>query len=105
LFYELIEKLPPLDAFAQSFHHSFINWLPFYWKGVRQTTNYTYILEDLTDLEKIWSGFQENIRTDIRKAQKTVTTKVDLDIHNLVDIQIKTFSRQNLLLPFSKEFI
>lgn len=105
LFFELIEKLPAFHDFRQSFHYSLTNWLPFYWKEFCQTTKYTYVLEDLTDLDKIWKGFQENIRREIRKSQKIVTVKTDLDVNTFISIQKKTFSRQNLPLPFSKEFL
>lgn len=105
LFYELIKKLPPFDEFSQSFHYSVTNWLPFYWKGFSQTTKYTYVLENLTDLEKVWGEFQENIKREIRKAKKIVTVKEEMDINKFIDIQIKTFTRQNLPLPFSRELL
>ena len=86
LFYELIDKLPPADFFSQSFHYSITNWLPFYWKEFSQRTLYTYVIEDLTDFEKIWSGFQEKIKTEIRKAQKTTVVKTDLNIDEFLKI-------------------
>ncbi len=105
LFYELIDKLPPADFFSQSFHYSITNWLPFYWKEFSQRTLYTYVIEDLTDFEKIWSGFQEKIKTEIRKAQKTTVVKTDLNIDEFLKIHSKTFQRQNLPMPFTSEFI
>jgi hypothetical protein len=40
----LLEQLP-LENFVQMcMHHSFTDWLPFRWKGFRQTTRYTYII-------------------------------------------------------------
>lgn len=105
LFFELIKKLPEFHDFHQSFHYSLTNWLPFYWKDFCQTTRYTYVLDDLTDLEKLWNGFQENIKREIRKSQKIVTVKTNMDINNFINIQRKTFARQNLSLPFSKEFL
>lgn len=46
------------------------NWLPFYWEGFKQTTRYTYRLNDLSDLNRTWKNTRENIRSDIRKAQR-----------------------------------
>ena len=53
LMFELIHCLPPLKCFHQNFHYTITNWLPFYWKGFSETTQYTYVLENLQDLEKI----------------------------------------------------
>lgn len=105
LAWELLELLPRYDFFSQSFHPSITNWLPFYWKGFEQTTRYTYILEDLSDLNKIWSDFAENVRRNIRKAQKKVIIKTDLDISRFLDINEKTFLRQGKPLPYSREYI
>ncbi len=101
----LISKLPAYDYFCQNFHYSITNWLPFYWQGFTQTTRYTYVLEKLNDLEKIWSGFQENIRTDIRKAQKILTVKTDLDINRFFNLNALTFQRQGKQIPYSLEFV
>jgi len=101
----LVEQLPPYQYFSQNFHHSVTNWLPFYWKGFRQTTRYTYILEDLTDPEKLWAGFMENIRTDIRKAQRKLEVRDDLGLDRFIEINALTFQRQGMNLPYSKELI
>lgn len=105
LFTDLIEQLPSCDYFFQRFHYSISNWLPFYWQGFKQTTLYTYVIEDLTDLDKVWSGFQENIRTDIRKASKLVVCRTDMDIDYFLDINTLTFKRQGRKLPYKRELV
>jgi len=101
----LISKLPAYDYFSQNFHYSITNWLPFYWQGFTQTTRYTYVLKNLNDLEEIWSGFQENIRREIRKAKKILTVKTDLDINRFFNINALTFQRQGKQIPYSLEFL
>ena len=101
----LIEKLPSCDYFQQNFHYSITNWLPFYWHGFTQTTRYTYVIEYLSDLDQVWAGFQENIRTDIRKAEKRIKVRTDLDIESFLDINSLTFERQGLKLPYSRELV
>jgi lipid II:glycine glycyltransferase (peptidoglycan interpeptide bridge formation enzyme) len=96
---ELIEQLPPHDYFSQKCHPSFNNWLPFHWKGFSQTTAYTYILEDLSDLDLIWTGFQENVRREVRKAQKQLTVVVSDDLDYLYDLNRQVFERQNIPYP------
>lgn len=102
---ELIEKLPPHDRFSQSFHFAITNWLPFYWKGFSQTTRYTYRLEDLSDPEALWAGFAENVRRAVRKAEKTVTVRTDLDIEEFIKLNELTFRRQGMKSPYSSALV
>jgi len=89
---ELIERLPAFDYFQQSFHHSLTNWLPFHWAGFTQTTRYTYILDDLTDLDAVWAGTRDSVRRAIRKARKQLTVRDDLGLETFVELNRKTFS-------------
>jgi hypothetical protein len=66
----LIEALPPFDFFVQSFSPSFNNWLPFYWKGFLQTTKYTYILDDLSDPDRLISNFSHEKRKNLKRASQ-----------------------------------
>lgn len=54
----LVEHLRRIPIFFQCFHHSLPNWLPFYWAGFRQTTVFTYILDDISDDKLLWSGLR-----------------------------------------------
>lgn len=101
----LIKQIPYFHSFEQNFHYSVTNWLPFYWKGFKQTTRYTYRIEDLKDLDIIWNGFRENIRTDIRKAKRKVCVFSNSSIEQFFQINILTFTRQGLAIPYSIEFI
>lgn len=101
----LIEQLPPHYYFHQRFHYSISNWLPFYWRGFEQTTRYTYVIESLEDLDRVWSEFQPNIRREIRKAQKKVAVRTDLGVERFLDVNALTFGRQRLELPYSKSVV
>jgi lipid II:glycine glycyltransferase (peptidoglycan interpeptide bridge formation enzyme) len=105
LFTSLIKQLPYHDLFNQCFHYSITNWLPFYWHGFSQTTRYTYVIEDLADLDKIWNDIQSNIRNKIRKAQKEIVVRTDLGIEQFLDLNTMTFRRQGLALPYSRELV
>ena len=78
------------------FHWSFSNWMPFYWKGFKQTTRYTYQLRNIKKLEKVWEGFDQKVRTDIRKAEKILDIELDSDLEKFHDITSKTYERQGL---------
>ncbi len=93
---ELIEALPPHAYFSQSFHHGLTNWLPFCWKGFQQTTRYTYVLDNLDDLDAVWKGLESTTRNTIRKAEKQVRVVHDLGIDEILAVRRMTFERQGL---------
>jgi len=105
LMQELIDALPRFDLFRQCFAPQVTNWLPFYWRGFRQTTRYTYRHSGLADLEGIWAGLRENIRREIRKARNVVAVREDLGIDRFARIWALTFSRQGARLPVSMELL
>ena len=100
----MIEQLPKVDAFKQNFLPEFTNWLPFNWKGFQQSTRYTYIINDLTDTEKVFADFKENIRREIRKAEKLLTIETIDDISLLYQLKLKVYqdNKENYPIPFSK---
>ena len=73
-----IDNLPKTNFFYQNFHYSITNWLPFYWKGFKQTTRYTYVIEDLTNLDDVISNFSHAKRKQFKKAIKN-NIRVELD--------------------------
>lgn len=103
----LIEQLPSFDNFQQNWNYGYMNWLPFYWKGFNQTTCYTYVLEDMADLDAVWSGFQEKVRTDIRKAinRFRVVVRDNLGIEDFLELNCKTFEQQGKQIPYSKDIV
>lgn len=104
-FYEqLIEQLPSVHAIKQEFHPSVTNWLPFYWRGFRQTTRYTYQLSLREGLQAVYKGFNRNVRRNIKKAEKELHIRHGMapeDFHRMV---LLSFERQGLPPPHSPEF-
>lgn len=100
---ELIEALPPFATFQQDCHPAMTNWLPFYWKGFAQTTSYTYRIEATSDPDALWNETRDNVRTDVKKAKKQVTTEEVGDIEAFLRLHRLTFSRQGKALPHSEE--
>lgn len=101
----LIEGIPFFDYFLQNFDYNYKNWLPFYWNKYQQTTRYTYILNDLTDYEKIYNSFQSNIKTDIKKAQKVLKLNLNEELKIIYDTVEKTFIRQDKKIPFDFSYL
>lgn len=105
LYGALIAQLPGFDHFLQNWPSARDNWLPFFWKGFKQTTRYTYVLQDLSDEKLIWAGFQENIRREIRKASNrfSLNVRTDLGIAEFYTLNRLVFERQATSVPYSLE--
>ncbi len=107
---ELIDQLPNKPIFEQRYAPTLTNWLPFCWKGFQQTTRYTYVLDDLSNLEAIWQGMKDKLRNTIRKAEKLVDVeKIERQEEQALSIfyalNQKTFQRQGIKMAYSLPFI
>lgn len=98
----IIDQLPKVAFFNQQFHPSFTNWLPLYWKDYRQTTRYTYIIEDISNLDVVFENFQKNIRRHIRKAEKTISIEPSDDIELAFEMKLEAAKRKNTSSPINK---
>lgn len=103
----LIDDLPRFAHYEQNWSPSALNWLPFYWKGFKQTTRYTYVLDNLQNLDAIWSGMRDNIRSDIRKAEGRSNLRMDTEasLGDVIALIDRTYGRQGKTKPFSTEYM
>ncbi|TXB65304.1 GNAT family N-acetyltransferase [Vicingus serpentipes] len=102
---DLIKQLPKTDLFQQKFSPQFTNWLPFYWKGFEQTTRYTYIINDLSSLSDVFSNFKENIRREIRKAEKKLTISTITDVELLYQMKNEIYTANKSTYPISLDLL
>lgn len=103
----LYQLLPVFSQYNQNWYCERTNWLPLYWMGYEQSTRYTYRIEQLEDLEAVWSGFDTNIRSDIRKAENKFSLQVrtDCSIESFLALNKKVFERQSLAVPYSQDVV
>ena len=102
---QLIEQLPKKALFQQNFHYNFTDWLPFFWAGFEQSTKYSYVLKDISDLDHTLQNISSNYRNNkIRKAQQIVQTVSNRSIKDFYEVAMMPFQRQKLPLPFGFEF-
>lgn len=99
----LIETLPKYDYFYQGFNYSFKNWLAFYWKDFDQTVRYSYILEDISNIEQTFAGFSKNKRNNIRKAQKIVEVKRGLSCQDFYSFHKQSLAKEGAQISYSYE--
>ena len=102
---QLVEALPPFDFFRQSLSPTLTNWLPFYWAGFEATVRYTYRICDLTDLDRVRSEFQEQVRRGIKKAENAVEIDHDFPLEDLLRLNEQTYARQGVKSPDDPDLI
>ena len=101
-----IKNLPQVDFFYQNFHFSITNWLPFYWKGFKQTTRYTYVIDRNLDIENLSKNFETDVRRRIRKAIKNGVRVIESEnVRKFYELNKMTFERQGLSIPYSYELV
>ena len=105
LLQELLGQLPPLAAFEQDFNYTATNWLPFYWRGFRQTTRYSYVLP----LDKM-DQLRDNLAPDYRnnklpKAAARVKVHTGDDLELFYRVHNQSYERQGLEAPLSYNFL
>lgn len=91
---EIIKMLPREMNIDITLHPSCDYILPWHWKKFKIIPCITYRIDNLSSIDTVWSELRENIRRDIRKADKKILVKDDLPIEILIEMQQKTFNRQ-----------
>jgi Acetyltransferase (GNAT) domain len=96
---QLLEVIGPFAHLEARCNPAFDYWTPLRWHGFAQTTNYTWRLPDLSNLDAVFSGFRENIRGHVRAAEKNGTAVTEGDLVDFLELHRRRFARD----PFGIE--
>jgi len=101
---ELLSYLP-LDDFVQMcMHHNFKDWLPFRWKGFKQTTRYTYLIEyRKLSPDDLWQNLDRLRKRMInRSIENNIKVEITHDLKLIYKYESLTYERQGLKfrIPF-----
>ncbi len=99
------ERLARERIFVQAFHPTSQNWLPFYWRGFTQTTHYTYVLDDLQSIDRIWDGLARERRTDIRRGRKLGLRVKECGPEAVFQASGQTFERKGKKTPYRLDYL
>lgn len=102
---ELLRRLPGFDLHHQSLWPGLGSWLPFYWRGYTATPRYSYRLEDIGDLDRVWAGLRQNIRRAVRKASSRYEVVDDHPLGTFLALNSGTFRRQGMEPPYDDRLI
>ncbi len=92
--YQYIHFLPQID-----------NWYPFYLNGFQQSTRYTYVLNDIKNHDKIWSGFTNTLRRQIKSVDESLKVTEENNICTVFSLVKKSFERQNVKFSVTRAML
>lgn len=78
---DLISQMESVRPSAVLIHTSpcITNWLPFYWRGYKQTTRYTYRIPDIADTDAVFAAFdKEKRQRKIVKTERQTSVRFDM---------------------------
>lgn len=98
----LLDQIPLDDVEQFCTSHNFTDWLPFRWRGLKQTTRYTYLIDYAGKTESdLWSGLNRGRKETIQKALRNkIATKVTASLRDFYDLILLTYQRQGLTFRF-----
>jgi len=103
IYNEIINKLPKFDNLKINFDKKYKNWLPFYWKDFKQTTRYTYILDNISDHDSLFNNYSKSKKQPIQKAKELFTLKYDLPKDDFYSYFSEVVRERRKVIQFSKD--
>lgn len=102
-FASCVKRLNPA-FYLQAFHHSFVDWLPFFWQGFWQSTRYTYVIDDLSCPDKVLASFSSSRRRDVKAAMREgLYADQSLDGDAMYDFMCLTLKQRGRSALYRKE--
>ncbi len=103
----LIEQLASknIDFIEINCHHSFKNHQQFFWNGYKQTTKYTYILENISDREALLKEMSYSQRGKrIKKAKDDFYFSLELSAEDFYDFYKENLKRKEKTIFYSRDY-
>jgi len=101
----IAKSLCEYKFFFQAMHPSLTDWLPFYWEGFRETTRYTYVIDDLTNLDSVWSEMDCNARRQVTNAGKAGIRVVPCSIDDVYQCEYESHVKRGTKPRHSQDIL
>lgn len=83
---DLIEKLPVFAEIKFKWSRDYTNWLAFYWNKFQQQSSYTYIIQDTSNTDFLFSQFKKSIQRQIRKASEFLQIRTSEQANEVIQM-------------------
>ncbi len=101
----LIEQLPKVKNFHMCFDSSNDYVLPYRWLGYRYEPSFSYVLDDLSDIDKVFNSFHKQLKKNIRKSEDYCQISEDNDPEILINVMDRTYENQGRRNPISHKLV
>lgn len=79
--------------------------LPYRWSGYYYESRFSFRINDLSNLENLYLGFNKTAKKNIRYAKKKVSITNDMNNEQFWEMLEKTFAVQNRKCPIRKDLV
>lgn len=94
----LLETIGPYAHLEARCSPGYDYWAPLYWRGFTQTTRYTWRIEQLEDLEAVFSGLRNKVRGHIGRARRAGVIVESGDLDGFLSVHQDTVDHQGLAI-------
>lgn len=101
-FIECFDSKVNIDLY---FHHSFQYMLPFIWAGYTVEPKFTYVIDNLENLDIIFQGMESKVRNLIKNVAKKYDITDNVSADDLVRLVGDTFKKQGRSLPMGEQVL
>lgn len=101
----LFAQMPATDIYDVNFQPGFSANLPIQQAGFRQTTRYSWVLDNLCDNKLIVQNFNRNTRRNVQKTASLLSIESSNDLDALYFLSKKNFARYGSAMPFSTDLL
>ena len=101
----LIEQLPKVDYCNIQLNPDGNSWFPFFQKGYKQTTRYTYVIDHKQGLKNIAANLKSQLRNTLLKPANENLVEVSQELDLFIDLLKANFQDKNIQGLFDKDKI
>jgi len=101
----LMKQLPKVAEIDLSFPMRFENGLAFQWNAFEERVKYTYLLNLKSDEAFLWKNLRENVRRQIKKAEKCLRLEIAFKSEALETAMRSTFEQQHQPYPLAEKYL
>lgn len=102
---ELLGQLPSVRSITMTMNCANDYILPYRWNGFTYSPSFSYRINDLSNLESVYSNFNKTAKKNIRRSEKEITISNEPDIERLLNVMEATFHHQKREYPVDKSLV
>ena len=95
-------QLPRVSFIEQHLLLDTKSWLPLHWLKFDETTRYTYIINDISQIEQVFENYAYQTKNAIRKASNSITVTISNQTESLFRLLIMTYGKNRIAVPFNQ---